>query len=239
MAPGRVLVPAARRHVQAPGELAWLQVGRAQLRAAAPHRPGRRDHRRRRLRLPGRAGVAARLRAALRRPVDRVRAGAAGLPRLAPRPLLPAALLLLQVLLRRLPALKERARRRDLRRHHGPDQEGRPRRARRLGRMVHHRRRGDLAQAAPRGLVRHARRRVRRPRDHAADVRGAQGPAVPLVLRRHPAAAHALEVPAPRPGDEQRTTCRPASAGPTCPARCSGTATCSGCCSSSSCWPAR
>ena len=33
-----------------------LQVRRAELRAAAPHRPGRRDHRRRRLRLPGRAG---------------------------------------------------------------------------------------------------------------------------------------------------------------------------------------
>ena len=31
-----------------------------------------------------------------------------------------------------------------------------------------------------------------RPRHHAADVRGAQGSAVPVVLRRHPAAAHAL-----------------------------------------------
>ena len=38
--------------------------------------------------------------------VDRVRAGTAGLPRLASGPLLPAALLLLQVLLRRLPALR-------------------------------------------------------------------------------------------------------------------------------------
>src|ERR1035441_6548550 len=147
--------------------------------------------------------MAATLRAAPRRPVDRVRAGTAGLPRLAARPLLPAALLLLQVLLRRLPALKERTRRRDLRRHHGPDQESRSRRSRLLGRMVYNGGGGDLAQAAPRGLVWHARRRVRRPRDHAADVRGAQGAAVPLVLRRHPAAAHALEVPAPRPGDNK------------------------------------
>ena len=37
------------------------------------------------------------------------------------------------------------------------------------------------------------------PRHHAADLRGAQGPAVPLVLRRHPDPAHALAVAAARP----------------------------------------
>src|SRR5689334_12081154 len=41
-------------------------------------------------------------------------------------------------------------------------------------------------------LARAARGRDVRPRDHAADVRGAQGPALPLVLRRHPDPAHAL-----------------------------------------------
>ena len=72
-------------------------------------------------------------------------------------PLLPAAVLLLQVLLRRLPAVAQRARRRDLRRHHGADPAGRARRARRLGRVVHHRGRRAVAAAAARRLVRHAR----------------------------------------------------------------------------------
>ena len=89
--------------------------------------PRRRDHRRGRLGLSDRAGVPAPLRARVRRSVDRLHPGAAGLPRLAAGPLLPAALLLLQVLLRRLPAVPQRARRRHLRRHHGADPAGRAR----------------------------------------------------------------------------------------------------------------
>ena len=45
-------------------------------------RPARRDHRRRRLGLPDRAGLPAPLRPALRRRAGRLRADAAGLPRL-------------------------------------------------------------------------------------------------------------------------------------------------------------
>ena len=49
------------------------------------------------------------------------------------------------------------------------------------------------------GLARAARGPVLGPRDHAADLRGAQGPAVPVVLRRHPDPAHALAVDDARP----------------------------------------
>src|SRR6266550_2709278 len=58
--------------------------------------------------------------------------------------------------------------------------------------MGHHRGRGVVAAAAPGGLARAARGRGIRPRHHAADLRGAQGAAVPVVLRRHPDPARAL-----------------------------------------------
>ena len=199
MAPGRVLVPAARRHVRAPGELAGVQVRGAELRAAQHDRSGSRDHRRGRLRLPDRARLPAPLRPGLRRPVDRLRPVAAGLPRVAGSAVLPAAVLLVQVLLRRLAARPQRARRGDLRRHHGAHPAGRAGAARRLGRVVHHRRRRAVPAPAPGRLARTARGPVLGLRHHAADVRGAQGPAVPVVLRRHPDPAPALAVAAPRP----------------------------------------
>ena len=103
---------------------------------------------------------------------------------------------------------------------------------RRLGRVVHHRGRRAVPAAAARRLVRAARGRVVRPRRDAADLRGAQGPALPVVLRRHPDPAHALAVDAARARGPRRTGCARRSAGPTSPARCSGTATCSAWCSS-------
>src|SRR5271157_4027031 len=138
-------------------------------------------------------------RARLRRPVDRLRPGAAGLPGLEAGALLPAAVLLLQVLLRRLPAVAQRARRGHLRRDHGPNPPGGPRRTGRLGRVVHHRGRRDVPAAAAGRVARAAPGPVLGLRDHAADVRGAQGPAVPVVLRRHPDPAHALALAAARP----------------------------------------
>src|SRR5579875_3685213 len=199
MAPGGGVVPAARGQVRPPGELAGLQVGGAELRAAHDDVAGGRGDRGGRLRLPDRPLLPAPLRAGVRRPVDRVRAGAAGLPRLAAGPLLPAAVLLVQVLLRGLAAVAQRARRGHLRRHHGPDPPGGAGRARRLGRVVHHRGRRAVAAAAAGGVARPARGPDLGPRDHAADVRGAQGPALPVVLRRHPDPAHALALAAARP----------------------------------------
>jgi hypothetical protein len=113
-----------RGQVRPPDGLAGVQVRGAELRAAPDDLAGRRGHRRRRLRLPGRARMAAPLRARVRRPVDRLRPVAAGLPGLDPGPLLPAAVLLLQVLLRCVPAVPQRARRGHLRRHHGADPPG-------------------------------------------------------------------------------------------------------------------
>ena len=104
-----------------------------------------------------------------------------------------------QVLLRRLPAVAQRARRGHLRRDHGPDPPGGPRRTGRLGRVVHHRGRRDVPAAAAGRVARAAPGPVLGLRDHAADVRGAQGPAVPVVLRRHPDPAHALALAAARP----------------------------------------
>ena len=43
-----------------------------------------------------------------------------------------------------------------------------------------------------------------RPRDHAADLRGAQGPAVPVVLRRDPDPPHALAVADAGPPDQRK-----------------------------------
>ena len=45
-----------------------------------------------------------------------------------------------------------------------------------------------------------------RPRHHAADLRSAQGAAVPVVLRRHPDPAHALALAAARPARAGPTT---------------------------------
>ena len=59
-------------------------------------------------------------------PTGRLHPGAAGLSRLGAGAVLPPALLLLQVLLRRLAALPQRTRRRDLRRHDGPDPQRTP-----------------------------------------------------------------------------------------------------------------
>src|ERR1700685_290451 len=58
--------------------------------------------------------------------------------------------------------------------------------------MVHHRRRRTVAAPAAGRLARPARGRDVRSRHHAADVRGAQGPALPVVFRRHPDPADAL-----------------------------------------------
>jgi cellulose synthase/poly-beta-1,6-N-acetylglucosamine synthase-like glycosyltransferase len=65
--------------------------------------------------------------------------GSAGLPRLAAGAVLPTPLLLLQVLLRRVATLAQRARRRDPRRNDGADPAPRTGAGRRLGRVVHHR----------------------------------------------------------------------------------------------------
>ncbi len=91
VAPGRGLVRAAPGQVRAPGGLARVQVRRAELCAPRADRSPRRADRRGRLGLSDRAGVPAPLRPAFTDPVDRLRPGAAGLPRLAVRPLLPAA----------------------------------------------------------------------------------------------------------------------------------------------------
>src|SRR5690349_14756382 len=78
--------------------------------------------------------------------------------------------------------------------------------------MVHHRGRRTLPAVAPGRMVRAARRPVLGPRDHAADLRGAQGAAVPLVFRRHPAPAHALaldDARAARPGESPERRAAP------------------------------
>ena len=98
------------------------------------------------------------VRAAVRRPEGRLHPGAAGLPRLAGRAVLPTALLLLPLLLRGLPALAQRARRRDLRRHDGPDPPPGAGAGRRLGRVVHHRGRRAVAAHPAQRLVGPARR---------------------------------------------------------------------------------
>ena len=92
----------------------------------------------------------------------------------------------------RVAAVPQRARRSHLRRHHGADPAGGAGRARRLGRVVYHRGRRALAAAVAGRMVPAARGPVLGPRDHAADLRGAQGAAVPMVLRRYPAPADAL-----------------------------------------------
>ena len=118
---------------------------------------------------------------------------------------LPAAVLLLPVLLLGLPAVAERAGRGDLRRHDGADPPGGAGSAGRLGRVVHHRGRRAVAAAAARGLARPARGPVLGPGHHAADLRGAEGAAVPVVLRRHPDPADALALAAARPRPPGRT----------------------------------
>ncbi len=70
----------ARASASSTSTAAGLQGRRAELRARA-HRAGRRDRRRDRQRLPGRARLAARLVPGVRRRERRDRAGAAGLPR--------------------------------------------------------------------------------------------------------------------------------------------------------------
>ncbi len=193
------VVPRTRHEVRPPERLARLQVGCAQLRPSrdgrSPHRADRCDRRR----LPARPRLPHRVRPAVRRPEHRFHPGAAGLPRLAAGALLPTPLLLLQVLLRGLPALPQRARRGDLRRHHGPDPTAGARAGRRLGRVVHHRGRRAVPAAAPRRLVGSPRRPLVRHGRDAADLRGAQGPEVPLVLRRHPDPAPTLAPHAPGP----------------------------------------
>ena len=72
--------------VRAPGGLARLQVGCAELRAARADRSARRGHRRGRLRLSARTRVPAPVRAAVRRSLGRLRPVPAGLPRLVARP---------------------------------------------------------------------------------------------------------------------------------------------------------
>ena len=57
---------------------------------------------------------------------------------------------------------------------------------RRLGRVVHYRGRRAFHAVAARGLVRAPRRPLLRQGNHAADLRGIEGPALPLVLRRDP-----------------------------------------------------
>ena len=126
----------------------------------------------------------------------RLHPGAAGLPRLAGRSVLPAALLLLPLLLRGLPALAQRARRRDLRRHDGADPAPGARAGRRMGRVVHHRGRRAVAADPPQRVVGPARRQLVRQGHHAAHLRGPEGPAIPLVLRRDPDPAPPLAVDA-------------------------------------------
>src|SRR5690349_20091038 len=101
--------------------MAGLQVRRAEPRPAADDRPAQRADRRDRRRLPARSGVPASLRAAVRGFAGRLHPGPAGLPRLGAGAVLPTPLLLLPLLLRPLATLAQRTRRRDLRRHDGPD----------------------------------------------------------------------------------------------------------------------
>ena len=111
-----------------------------------------------------------------------------------------------QLLLRGLPAVPERARRRHLRWHDGADPAPRARAGRRMGRVVHHRGRRAVAADPAQRMVGPARRPLVRQGDHAADVRGAEGPTVPLVLRRHPDPAPPLALDASRPGERTRTS---------------------------------
>src|SRR5580693_8158333 len=67
--------------------------------------------------------------------------------------------------------------------------------------MVHHRGRRVVAALAAGRLARPVRGRDVWPRHHAADLRGAQGPALSVVLRRHPDPAYALALDDPRPGE--------------------------------------
>src|SRR6266700_3876777 len=105
------MVRAPWGQVRAPVRLAWLQVRRAERRAASAHQRKRRADRGRRLRLPDRATVPASLYRSVRRPARRVHPGATGLPGLGAGAVLPAAVLLVQVLLRGLPAVAQRTRR--------------------------------------------------------------------------------------------------------------------------------
>src|SRR5580700_4636554 len=71
--------------------------------------------------------------------------------------------------------------------------------------MVYHRGRRAVPPAAAGGLVGPARGPVVGSRDHAADVRGPEGTAVPVVLRRYPAAAHALALDDPGPPEPRES----------------------------------
>src|SRR5437762_512168 len=70
-----------------------------------------------------------------------------------------------------------------------------------MGPVVHHRGRRAVAAAAAGRMVGHPRRPLVRTRHHAAHVRGAEGPALSLVLRRHSDPADALALAAARPED--------------------------------------
>ena len=145
-----------------------------------------------RFRLPDRSAVPQALCPVVRRPEGGIHPGAAGLPGLAGRAVLPAPLLLLPLLLRGLAAVAQRARRGDLRRHDGPHPPPRARAGRRVGRVVHHRGRGAVAAHPAKRMVGPPRGPVVRQGDHAAHLRGAEGPALPLVLRGHSDPAPAL-----------------------------------------------
>ena len=186
---GRALPLLPRRSV------ARLQGRRAQLRARTL-RAGRADRRRHRQRLPGRAGVAARSGAGLRRAEDRDRAGAAGLPRRRRERLQGHVLRGIPRLLPDRHDHAQRAQRDHPARHDdaGPARGARP--GGRLGGVVHHR--GRRARPAPvrarlRGAVPAAQLR---PRPDARDVHRLQEAAVPLGVRRgaDPASACARAV---------------------------------------------
>ena len=132
------------------------------------------------------------MRATVRRSGSWLCASAAGLPRLVAGPVLPPPLLLVPVFLRGDPTVAKRARRRNLRRHHGSDPTSSAGTAGRLGRVVHHRGRRVVAPVIAGRLVRPPHRRIIRVRRHAVDVRGTQEPALSLVLRRHPVVPDAL-----------------------------------------------
>ena len=101
--------------------------------------------------------------------------------------------------------LAQRAQLDHLRRDDGPHPALGPRRDRRLAGVVHHRGRRDVVphpQERPLGTL---RPEGVRERDHAAHVRGLQGTALPLGVRRRPDHEEALARHAARPPDERRT----------------------------------
>ena len=212
--------------------------GRAERGAARVHRPAGRAGRRRRLRLPARPGLPAPVRAAVRGRAGRVHPGAAGLPGLAAGVVLPPALLLVQVLLRDLAAVPQRARRRDLRRHHGPD----PQRAlEELGGWDE----WCITEDAELSL------RLLRAGWSGLHVDESSGTGVmPLTFealksQRYRWCFGGIQIlrmhwRSMLPGRaDRRTSWARRSAGPTWPVPCSGTATCSGWRSSCCCWSVR